>query len=541
MKSWPLSRRFLSPVHFTAKYLKHMTGWQRLKLASVLLSWKLALLGLYRFLRLVRHTSPTPKSLDGVSTDWTARFARRLYHILPISVQFWMRDSGFMRIFMDFMNMFGALLMSFTMPKILYKFLRTDQHVTDIPYGTLYSHKLDVFCQHSGTIPTETEADDEFPLDVDVDVDVDVSGAAETKELTPVILFVHGGAWGSGFKAQYRLIGHRFDEEGFVTVVPGYRLYPEADAHDQMRDVHKVLLWTYKNIEKYGGDPNRIYLTGHSSGAQVCMLLLTTHMYRSVKQDQVNAVSEEPVLQTHEELTSRAAYAAVRGFISMSAPFDIAGHLDVEYRRKLHTVSPMLSANIPKIPFIWSNPQEKRDNRLMRQTSIQLMHGLEHSQSQLRLASPTHLTRRFRHEHLAYMPPLFAMHGTLDCTVPPSSTISFCQALVKAYKRKVSALSPLPRETSGVGDMKLAGSLSGFSSRDDGSISDSDEEEVDEDYPCQMEGLVECHIIKDVDHMGVMTDLMGITRDNGTAILPLIHKFVEATSVNQKKKEKTVY
>jgi acetyl esterase/lipase len=52
--------------------------------------------------------------------------------------------------------------------------------------------------------------------------------------LSSVLVFVHGGAWGSGSKFMYRLIGHRFDALGFVAVVVGYRKYPYGTADSQV-------------------------------------------------------------------------------------------------------------------------------------------------------------------------------------------------------------------------------------------------------------------------------------------------------------------
>ena len=91
----------------------------------------------------------------------------------------------------------------------------------------------------------------------------------------PVVLFIHGGNWNSGSKDNflYKAIGRRLARQGFVGVVISYRLSPQVLVTGQVDDAARALAWTVQHIKTYGGDPARIVLLGHSSGAGLAALL----------------------------------------------------------------------------------------------------------------------------------------------------------------------------------------------------------------------------------------------------------------------------
>lgn len=89
----------------------------------------------------------------------------------------------------------------------------------------------------------------------------------------PVIIFVHGGGWRSGDIDDYGFIARGLVPEGYVVVLAGYRLGPDGVFPAMLQDTAKVVAWTKTNIAKYGGDPDAIFLSGHSAGAyNVAML-----------------------------------------------------------------------------------------------------------------------------------------------------------------------------------------------------------------------------------------------------------------------------
>jgi len=91
----------------------------------------------------------------------------------------------------------------------------------------------------------------------------------------PVIFFIYGGSWSNGAKEDYGFVGNAFASKGYVTVIADYRLVPKVRYPAFVEDDARALAWTYRNIAKYGGDPSRIFVAGHSAGAYNAMMLAT--------------------------------------------------------------------------------------------------------------------------------------------------------------------------------------------------------------------------------------------------------------------------
>jgi len=107
---------------------------------------------------------------------------------------------------------------------------------------------------------------------------LDIYAPSEAKKL-PVIFWIHGGGWQSGDKTNVQLKPQVFVEKGFVFVSTNHRLLPAVEMDAIIRDVAKSLGWVHKHIAEHGGDPQRIYVMGHSSGAQLAALLCTDDRY----------------------------------------------------------------------------------------------------------------------------------------------------------------------------------------------------------------------------------------------------------------------
>jgi acetyl esterase/lipase len=94
----------------------------------------------------------------------------------------------------------------------------------------------------------------------------------------PVVVFFYGGGWGGGERGDYRFVGQYLASQGFVTVIPDYRLRPEAVFPAFLEDGAKALRWVQDHAAEQGGDPQRILLIGHSAGAyNAVMLALDRH------------------------------------------------------------------------------------------------------------------------------------------------------------------------------------------------------------------------------------------------------------------------
>ena len=145
-----------------------------------------------------------------------------------------------------------ALLLSGCSPLVLVNALVPDEGYaaeTGIAYGPLERHKLDLY---RPTVPAPSKT---------------------------VVVYLYGGAWTSGARGHYRFAGEAFASLGHLTVVPDYRLYPEARFPAFVEDAALALAWVRDSIAGHGGDPDRIVLVGHSAGAHIAALLALDRRY----------------------------------------------------------------------------------------------------------------------------------------------------------------------------------------------------------------------------------------------------------------------
>ena len=97
----------------------------------------------------------------------------------------------------------------------------------------------------------------------------------------PVLFWIHGGALTSGDRADSDNppVGQRFASAGFATVVISYRLSPGVSHPAHMQDTAKAFAWTLRNISKHGGNPEQMFVAGHSAGAYLAALLAADPRY----------------------------------------------------------------------------------------------------------------------------------------------------------------------------------------------------------------------------------------------------------------------
>lgn len=100
----------------------------------------------------------------------------------------------------------------------------------------------------------------------------------------PVIVMIHGGGWSIGDKNydNCNLDSDKaalFTGMGYIFVTINYRLSPEIKHPEHVRDVAMAIAWIHNNIATYGGNPDRIYLMGHSAGAHLAALVAIDPRY----------------------------------------------------------------------------------------------------------------------------------------------------------------------------------------------------------------------------------------------------------------------
>src|SRR6185312_2018646 len=107
-------------------------------------------------------------------------------------------------------------------------------------------------------------------------LDVYVPDAAtdeSSRTRRPVVIFWYGGSWDSGDRSSYRFVGAALAEQGFLTVLPDYRIYPGAKFPAFLEDGATAVAWVQTHAAEFGGDPHRIVLMGHSAGAHMAAYL----------------------------------------------------------------------------------------------------------------------------------------------------------------------------------------------------------------------------------------------------------------------------
>ncbi|KAF8945007.1 hypothetical protein BGZ47_003397 [Haplosporangium gracile] len=174
----------------------------------------------------------------------------------------------------------------------------------------------------------------------------------------PVIIFIYGGAWSSGSKKVYTLLGAQLRAMGYVVVIPDYTTFPRGLSKEMEEDVQMAIHWTQEHCETYGGDPNQIYLMGHSAGAHLCSLTIIKDCVRqwmnTTRQERQESIRQSPVLagllqecafqegmslETDKDLGR--ALLRLRGLILCSGVYNISAHLEHEKIRGVEEVSAM--------------------------------------------------------------------------------------------------------------------------------------------------------------------------------------------------------
>lgn len=108
-------------------------------------------------------------------------------------------------------------------------------------------------------------------------------------EKLPVLIYVHGGNWNTGNKNIYGFFGRNFAKKNVITVIPSYTLSPEANYDQMAAEIASAINWTATDIEKYGGDPRKLFVTGHSAGGHLVALATMNPKY-GVKEATVSGI-----------------------------------------------------------------------------------------------------------------------------------------------------------------------------------------------------------------------------------------------------------
>ncbi len=90
----------------------------------------------------------------------------------------------------------------------------------------------------------------------------------------PIMMFIHGGAWKALSPDSFSFPAERFNSAEAIWVTAGFDLLPSVSLDEQVRQNRAALAWLWRNAASFGGDPNRLFVSGHSSGGHVGSCLI---------------------------------------------------------------------------------------------------------------------------------------------------------------------------------------------------------------------------------------------------------------------------
>ncbi|NQU61510.1 MAG: alpha/beta hydrolase [Rhodospirillales bacterium] len=119
----------------------------------------------------------------------------------------------------------------------------------DVPYGLSGEETLDIFFPEN---PTQ------------------MPGGA------PINIFFHGGYWFSRHKDDFRWLANGLAARGGILVIVNYALIPDVDLDELVQQCRASVAWVFDNAETFGGDKNRIFVSGHSAGGHLTAMMMAT-------------------------------------------------------------------------------------------------------------------------------------------------------------------------------------------------------------------------------------------------------------------------
>ncbi|XP_030834972.1 probable isoprenylcysteine alpha-carbonyl methylesterase ICMEL2 [Strongylocentrotus purpuratus] len=240
------------------------------------------------------------------------------------------------------------------------------------------------------------------------------SNLREPEDPRPVVVFVYGGAWGSGDKNMYGLLAQQImDRLGAVVVIPNYSIYPKGEVQKMVRDLHDTIAFIKSpdfHRRAPDADQSKIILFGHSAGAHLCALSMielaeglpekrASEQLRDDTTDEGRTDDDLSTVYDSSWFSASELLSSIRGVVGLGGVYHIMDHYHHESWRGVEDLSPMWRA----------------------------MNGLQSFDH----FSPTERVLKMSAEQIGRLPPIYLIHGTDDIVVPPLSTEKFSSALIE--------------------------------------------------------------------------------------------------------------
>jgi acetyl esterase/lipase len=297
---------------------------------------------------------------------------RVLHRVVPLRLQHRFRDVGGVRYLLDGVAIVGSVFLCAVRPALVSQYRCLGGSMTRLQYGETSEEMLDIYdyCKdNKGNFTREQPAN-------------------KTDTENSVVVFVHGGSWGSGQPWMYRLItaGLARSMNASKGIVLGYPVYPAASILKQSMCVVNATNYLDSRRDELGiNDETKVILIGHSSGANICALAA---IYMS---------------KMH---TKKIADV----FVGLSGVYDITKYYAIEKDRGVHEVSPMAAAALGQTNFPDCGPSQILKNFANHPSpnhNVDAVIGVQH------------------------LPQFWLLHGLVDTTVPCSQTKEFETTLLE--------------------------------------------------------------------------------------------------------------
>lgn len=229
--------------------------------------------------------------------------------------------------------------------------------------------------------------------------------APDTPGPHPVLVFIHGGGWHSGAPGEYAFIGRHFARVGYLVVLPGYRLGEAGRYPHMLEDSAAALAWVQDNAARLGGDPDRVFVMGHSAGAYNAVMLALDGQW-------LERAGVTPGL--------------IKGVVGLSGPYDFYPFTSDSARNAFaHVADPRVTQPInhvrapaPSMLLLTGDADDTvkmRNSKVLAQaltkagqpTSPVILSGVDHAGPVLKLAAPFIRDRRVIDPVLQFL----AAHG----------------------------------------------------------------------------------------------------------------------------------